>query len=75
MKAPAAVSSEQLEIGVSFDPMRGYFTTGSELRQPIVALSLGGLRRRPQPTCKMCRSGHSVGVHRNCSDCGLLTVT
>jgi hypothetical protein len=38
--------SERLEIGVSFDPMRGYFTTGSELRQPIVALSLGGLRRR-----------------------------
>ena len=34
------------EIGVSFDPMRGYFTTGSELRAPVVALSLGGLRRR-----------------------------
>jgi hypothetical protein len=34
------------EIGVSFDPMRGYFTTGSELRTPVVALSLGGLRRR-----------------------------
>ena len=33
------------EIGVSFDPMRGYFTTGSELRTPVVALSLGGLRR------------------------------
>ena len=34
------------EIGVSFDPMRGYFTTGSELRTPVVALSLGGLRRK-----------------------------
>ena len=34
------------EIGVSFDPMRGYFTTGSELRTPMVALSLGGLQRK-----------------------------
>ena len=32
------------EIGVSFYPMRGYFTTDSELRTPVVAL--GGLRRR-----------------------------
>ena len=39
------MSSQRLEIGVSFDPMR-YFTTGSELRTPVVALSLGGLRRR-----------------------------
>ena len=34
------------EIGVSFDPMRGYFTTGSELRTRVVALSLGGLQRK-----------------------------
>jgi hypothetical protein len=40
------LASMHREIGVSFDPMRGYFTTGSELRTPVVALSLGGLRRR-----------------------------
>ena len=39
------MSSQRLEIGVSF-AMRGYFTTGSEPREPVVALSLGGLRRR-----------------------------
>jgi hypothetical protein len=37
---------ERLEVSVSFDPTRGYFTTGTELRIPVVALSLGGLRRR-----------------------------
>jgi hypothetical protein len=37
---------ERLEVSVSFDPTRGYFTTGTALRTPVVALSLGGLRRR-----------------------------
>jgi hypothetical protein len=37
---------EQLEVSVSFDPRRGYFTVGSELPQGLTALSLGGLRRR-----------------------------
>jgi hypothetical protein len=36
----------RLEVSVSFDPRRGYFTTGSELPQSVTALSLGGLRRR-----------------------------
>jgi hypothetical protein len=27
-------------------PMKGYVASAPELRQPIVALSLGGLRRR-----------------------------
>jgi hypothetical protein len=36
----------RLEVGVSFDPQRGYFTTGSELPRRLTALSLGGLRRR-----------------------------
>jgi hypothetical protein len=35
---------KRLEVSVSFDPTRGYFTTGTELRTPVVALSLGGLR-------------------------------
>ena len=38
--------SERLEVSVSFDPRRGYYTVGKELRAPVVALSLGGLRRR-----------------------------
>jgi hypothetical protein len=37
---------DRLEIAVSFDPRRGYYTVGTELRLPVVALSLGGLRRR-----------------------------
>jgi hypothetical protein len=31
---------------VTFDAERGYVASAPELRQPIVALSLGGLRRR-----------------------------
>ncbi len=37
---------EGLQVGVSFDPQRGYFTTGGELARSLTALSLGGLRRR-----------------------------
>jgi len=37
---------DKLEVSASFDPRRGYFTTGSELRESVTALSLGGLRRR-----------------------------
>jgi hypothetical protein len=38
--------SERLEVGVSFDPRRGYYTTASELPHSVSALSLSGLRRR-----------------------------
>ena len=31
---------------MSFDERRGYIGSAPELRQPIVALSLGGLRRK-----------------------------
>jgi hypothetical protein len=31
---------------VTFDERRGYVASAPELRQPVVALSLGGLRRR-----------------------------
>jgi hypothetical protein len=37
---------ERLQVGVSFDPRRGYFTTGGDLPRSVAALSLGGLRRR-----------------------------
>ena len=33
-------------MSVTFDAERGYIATAPELHQPIVALSLGGLRRR-----------------------------
>ena len=36
---------ERLEVSVTFDE-RGYIASVPRLRQPIVALSLGGLRRR-----------------------------
>jgi hypothetical protein len=37
---------ERFEVSVTFDAERGYVASAPELRQPIVALSLGGLRRR-----------------------------
>jgi len=37
---------ERLEVSVTFDERRGYVATAPELRQPVTALSLGGLRRR-----------------------------
>jgi hypothetical protein len=37
---------ERFEVSVTFDAERGYVASAPELRQPVVALSLGGLRRR-----------------------------
>jgi hypothetical protein len=37
---------ERLEVSVTFDERRGYVATAPELRAPVTALSLGGLRRR-----------------------------
>jgi hypothetical protein len=37
---------ERFEVTVTFDERRGYVATAPELRQPVLALSLGGLRRR-----------------------------
>ena len=37
---------ERLEVSVTFDARRGYIASAPELRQPIVALSQGALRRR-----------------------------
>ena len=38
--------TDKLAIAVTFDPERGYVGTAPDLRQPVIALSLGGLRRR-----------------------------
>jgi hypothetical protein len=35
---------DRLEVSVTFDERRGYVGSGAELRSPVVALSLGGLR-------------------------------
>ena len=40
------MSGDRLEVSVTFSAERGYIGTSPVLRQPIVALSLGGLRRR-----------------------------
>ena len=37
---------ERLEVSVTFDERRGYVGSAPELRQAVVALSLGGLRRK-----------------------------
>jgi hypothetical protein len=39
------MSGDRLEINVTFDE-RGYIGSAPELRQPVTALSLGGLRRK-----------------------------
>ena len=37
---------ERLEVSVTFVPAKGYVASAPELRQPVIAVSLGGLRRR-----------------------------
>ena len=38
--------SDRLDVTVTYDARHGYIASAPELRQPIVALSLDGLRRR-----------------------------
>jgi hypothetical protein len=38
--------TDKLSIAVTFRPEQGYIGTAPDLRQPIIALSLGGLRRK-----------------------------
>jgi hypothetical protein len=42
----AETMHDRLDITVTFDARHGYIASAPELRQHIVALSLGGLRRR-----------------------------
>jgi hypothetical protein len=37
---------ERLEVSVTFDERHGYIASEPELRSAVVALSLGGLRRK-----------------------------
>ena len=37
---------ERFEVTVTFDERRGYIASAPELRTAVVALSLGGLRRK-----------------------------
>ena len=39
-------SEHRLTVAVTYDESRGYVGSAPELRQPVVALSLGGLRRK-----------------------------
>jgi len=43
---PKESDDERLEVSVTFVPAKGYVASAPELRQPVVAVSLGGLRRR-----------------------------
>jgi hypothetical protein len=38
--------TDRLTIAVTYDPAKGYVGSSPELRAPVVALSLGGLRRK-----------------------------
>ena len=42
---------ERLGVSVTFDERHGYVASASELRWPVVALSLGGLRARSRSRC------------------------
>jgi hypothetical protein len=42
----ATMSGDRLEVSVTFDPAKGYVGTAAELKAPVTALSLGGIRRR-----------------------------
>ena len=37
---------ERLEVSVTFDERHGYIGSAADLRSPVMALSLGGLRRK-----------------------------
>ena len=62
---------ERLEVSVTFDE-RGYIGSASELRSPVVALSLGGLRRKievlmvPERRVERLGSGEAGRRHRAC---------
>jgi hypothetical protein len=45
-KCDVPMPDERLEVSVTFDERHGYIASAPELRQPIVALSLGSLRKR-----------------------------
>jgi hypothetical protein len=54
---------ERLEVRESFDERCGYIGTAPELRQPVTALSLGGLRRdRRRAQAQLSR----VLINRDC---------
>ena len=38
--------TEKLFVEVTYDAERGYVGSSPDLRQPVIALSLGGLRRK-----------------------------
>jgi hypothetical protein len=51
---------ERFEVTVTFDERRGYVASAPELRLPVTALSLGGLRRRIEALTAARRSHHHV---------------
>ena len=42
---------ERFEVSVTFDERHGYIASAPELRQPIIAFSLGSLRKRDRNRC------------------------
>ena len=46
MREDTQCVKERLEVSVTFDERRGYIGSAAELRSPVVALRLGGLRRK-----------------------------
>ena len=38
--------TDRVTIAVTYDPAKGYIGSSPELQSPVIALSLGGLRRK-----------------------------
>jgi hypothetical protein len=47
----------QIEVSVTYDAKRGYIASAPELREPVVALSLGGLRSKIEALMSPARAG------------------
>jgi hypothetical protein len=45
-KCDVPMPDERLEVSVTYDARHGYIGSAPELRSPVMALSLGGLRRK-----------------------------
>ena len=46
------MSGNRLDVTVTYDARHGYIASAPELRRPIIALSLGGLRRKIENALK-----------------------
>ena len=61
---------ERLEVSITFDERHGYIGSAPELRSPVTALSLNGLRKQVERSAFSPRDEHrrGRGPHALCGD-------